>query len=337
VAKAKPRRVKPKEKAFSLPKGWYRKTAEAIFDELAKDLGPLKADTAWRYLFAAVAWFQPLKDGPYLHLNDQLKNKGGKALAKRGEEFLKANLAPGSNLEPTELIDQFAQRYTKERDAQGITEKWQRNNVTGNSFEAALQVLIHRINDVWPARTPSLNTLRGFELAPEGYHSRPDLVLFSAFDFRLLISTKWTLRKERLGTYLHEAYFYKQRRPDIQVAFVVSEFNLNILDWLAHDPLVDRVYHVNLPMLLAVHPPFPGTEPKGSVPLEKLIEKGGKRDDYARWLRLSRRLFDMSDLFADIEVLKAGGVPAPPADVDPEAEVEDESEELAADDEDSTA
>jgi hypothetical protein len=319
---------------FSLPKGWYRTTAEAIFNELANDLGPLRADTAWRYVYASVAWFETLDEGQYLHLNDQLGNKGGKELAKRGEEFLKANLAPGSKTPIGELVDQFGRRYTKERDSQGIKKKWQRNNITGNSFEAALQVLIHRINGVWPVRTPRLNTLRGFELAPVGYHSRPDLVLFSAFDFRLLISTKWTLRKERLGTYLHEAYFYKQRRPDVQVAFVVSEFNLNILDWLAHDPLVDRVYHVNLPMLLGVHPPFPGTEPKGSIPLEKLMGKGGQRDEYARWLRLSRRLFDMSALFADIETLKAGNVPAPvdTAVVDPDAEADDDSEESGGDD-----
>src|SRR5207249_4211581 len=134
--------------AFSLPKGWYRTTAEAIFDELAKDLGPLSAATAWRYLYASVVWFEERDGDRYLHLNDRLKTKGGKELAKRGEEFLQANLAAGSKLALDKVIDQFGSRYEAERTAQGIKTRWQRNNITGNSFEAALQVLIHRINGV---------------------------------------------------------------------------------------------------------------------------------------------------------------------------------------------
>ena len=51
-------------------------------------------------------------------------------------------------------------------------------NVTGAAFETAVQVLIHELCGLQPARTPSLHTLQGFELAPVGYHSRPDLVLF---------------------------------------------------------------------------------------------------------------------------------------------------------------
>jgi len=128
--------------------------------------------------------------------------------------------------------------------------------------------------------------------------------MFSARDFRLLISTKWTLRKERIGTYLHEAYFYKQRRPDVQVAFVVGEFNLNILEWLMYDPLVDRVYHLHLPMLLHVHQPFADLEPEADIPLSSLLERGRQREAYGRWLAISERLFDLSQLFADIELLR---------------------------------
>lgn len=313
---------------FSLPRGWYRARAEQIIDELTPTLGELSAQTAWRYLYASVVWFEERDGGSYLHLNDRLKTKSGKLQAKRGEEFLANTLTTKKPL--AEVVDQFGRHYQAERDRQGIKTRWQRNNITGNSFEAALQVLIHRINDVWPSRTPPLNTLRGFELAPIGYHSKPDLVLFTATDFRLLISTKWTMRKERLGTYLHEAYFYKQRRPDLQVAFVVSEFNINILDWLAHDPLVDRVYHINLPMLLHVHRPFAAIPDGGTIPLANLLRAGSDRDLYARWLRLSRRLFDLSSLFADIETLKRG---TGAVTVDPDAEDGGDEDEEAEDDE----
>jgi len=188
-------------------------------------------------------------------------------------------------------------------------------------------VLLDRVVGVTTAREPELRTLSGFELAPEGYHSRPDLALFSPDDFRLLISTKWTLRKERIGTYLHEAYFYKQRRPDLQVAFVVSEFNTNILTWLAHDPLVDRVYHVRLPMLLAVHTSFPRVAANGAVPKKTLLGDGKDVRDYQRWLGLRARVFDLSQLFADVTLLRPDAVPV----VDPEeiAEGEQDAEEEA--------
>jgi hypothetical protein len=311
---------------FSLPRGWYRAKAEQIVDDLVPTLGALTGETAWMYLYASVAWFEERANGSYLHLNDRLKTKSGQMQAKRGEQYLTSAITSSKPL--TEVIDQFGRHYQAERDLQGIKAGWQRNNITGNSFEATLQVLIHRINDVWPSRTPPLNSLRGFELAPVGYHSKPDLVLFTATDFRLLISTKWTLRKERLGTYLHEAYFYKQRRPDVQVAFVVSEFNINILDWLAHDPLVDRVYHINLPMLLHVHRPFPGIPDGGTIPLTNLLNAGNDRDQYARWLRLSRRLFDLSSLFEDIETLKRG---TGAITVDPDAEGGEEDEDAEDD------
>lgn len=210
----------------------------------------------------------------------------------------------------------------QERLRQTGVSSFQRNNITGASLEATLQVLIHEICGVLPARTPKLNTLRGFELAPAGYHSKPDLVLFSALDFRLLISTKWTLRKERIGTYLHEAYFYKQRRSDLQIAFVVSEFNLNIVEWLVNDPLVDRVYHVHRPMLLAVHQPFSRVAVGGTVLIADLVRPTQEAKEYGRWLALSDRLFDLSHLFADIEALKA-----PQTAVDPEISGDtDESE-----------
>ena len=306
---------------FILPSNWYRTTIERLVDEeLPPLLGPLTRQSAWKYVYACVLWAEPIGGTPYLHLNDRLSTQGGKELALRGEEYLRANLLDDPALDVKDGIDRIGKAYAAERESQGYSPTgWQRNNVTGGSFEATLQVLIHRLNGVMPSRSPNLRTLRGFELAPKGYHSRPDLALFSAADFRLLISTKWTMRKERLGTFLHEAYFYRQRRADLQVAFVVSEFNLNILEYLVSDPLVDRVYHVHLPMLLTAHEPFRSVETDGGIQRADLLgESGAEIRAYRRWLGVREKLFDLSRLFADIETLKG---PAE-ATVDPDA-VED--------------
>lgn len=310
--------------AFQLPPNWYVDTVKQLVGtDLPPILGPLTRDTAWKYVAAAVMWADKIEGEDFLHLNDRLSSKAGRDLAKRGEAYLDEHLAPGT---PTlDVIDQIGRAYAAERESQGYSPtRWQRNNVTGRSFEGILQELIDQLCGVRPAREPQLRTLRGFELAPVGYHSQPDLALFSPRDFRLLISTKWTLRKERIGTYLHEAYFYRQRRSDLQVAFVVSEFNLNIIEWLVSDPLVDRVYHVHLPMLLAVHEPFGGQE---TVSRAQLVEAGPDRRRYERWLGLGTRLFSLADLFDDIDRLREDA----PAPLDPQDHVVDMDAEADAD------
>jgi hypothetical protein len=311
--------AKPK---FKLPDGWYEATARAILEDagLQTVFGKPSPQTAWKYLLASVLWTETRGGVDYLHLNDRLKTKSGQQLSKRGEEFLADEFAPN----PTELIDLVGKAYSDERVKQGLKRGgWQRNNVTGASFEVVLQILTEQICGVKPKRTPALRTLRGFELAPVGYHSQPDLILFGERDFRMLISTKWTLRKERIGTYLHEAWFYRQRKPDLQIAFVVSEFNLNILEWLVLDPLVDRVYHVHKPMLLHVHAPYADQE---AVPRDLLLADTSETKAYQRWVALKNRLFDLEDLFKDVDRLNPDKAPQPDLLDAEEAEATDEIE-----------
>jgi hypothetical protein len=316
---------------FTLPANWYSETVGRLLDvELPPLLGPLTRENAWKYVVACVMWADVISGEPYLHLNDRLSTAGGRALASRGLEYLDEHFVPGEAT--LEQIDRIGRAYADERERQGYSrDRWQRNNVTGRSFESVLQELISRLCGVRPAREPQLRTLRGFELAPTGYHSQPDLALFSPFDFRLLVSTKWTLRKERIGTYLHEAYFYRQRRPDLQVAFVVAEFNVNIIEWLVGDALVDRVYHLHTPMLLDVHAPFAEHD---EIAADRLIAPSAERRRYERWLALGSRLFDLRDLFDDIDRLKSEATPAldpDEGDIDMDAEADaDEDAGLSA-------
>ena len=289
-------------KKYVRPKNWYPETVERLITkDLPPLLGPLTADSAWRYIYAIVMWPENANGVPYLHLqeSDKLENAAGRAFSARAADYLRQNLSGLGPCNPFAVVDQLGNADVADRLAKGFPRPKKRDpNVTGTAFETAIQVLINHLCGVLPARTPELNTLQGFELAPVGYHSKPDLALFDERNFRLLISTKWTLRKERIGTYLHEAFFYRQRRPDLQVAFVVSEFNMNILNWLSQDPLADRVYHVNKAMLLHL------TDPLLGISSEKLSREVVATDDYRRWLNVSERVFDLSALFSDVELLK---------------------------------
>jgi hypothetical protein len=300
-----------------------------LIDELGPKLGELTDENAWKYVAATVMWAEKRKVAEknggtedFLHLNDRLRTKSGQDLARRGLMWMDdGNFIAGKKA--LRHIDRIGQRYDRERKKAGKQGAWQRNNVTGRSFETVIQELIARRCGSRPSRESRLHSLQGFELAPSGYHSQPDLALFSERNFRILISTKWTLRKERIGTYLHEAYFYRRRRPDLQVAFVVAEFNPNILEWLVNDPLVDRVYHLHLPMFLAVHDPF-GT--RQEIPVDELRSPSIQRRRFERWVALGSKTFDLSQLFKDIRQLRAESPTSDPEDG--EDDVDDASLEL---------
>ncbi|AUZ33641.1 hypothetical protein C3B78_03600 [Arthrobacter sp. PGP41] len=296
-------------KNFKLPTGWYFSTITDLVDNVLPPLlGKLTVDNAWAYVYAITMWSENVDGTEYFHIieSDKLNTKNGRMLAARAADYLATHLVPGETRDPLTIVDQIGKARAEVRANQGFgPPKTKRDpNVTGAAFETALQVLVEKLCGVIPSRTPPLRTLQGFELAPEGYHSRPDLVLFGPRDFRLLISTKWTLRKERVGTYLHESYFYRKRRPDLQIAFVVNEFQPNILRHLSTDPLVDRVYHVNKRMLLDLRSPFAQLPPGTSIPVETLTGSNPDAKAYRQWISMEDRIFDLTDMFADIRMLR---------------------------------
>ena len=293
---------------FKLPPGWYRSTVTHLVENVLPPLlGELTTNTAWAYVYAITMWSENVSGHDYLHIveSDKLNTAAGRKLADRAAAYLSEHLVTGKSCDPFKIVDQIGSAYRAERANQGLgpPKKARDPNVTGAAFETSLQVLIGKLSGVTPSRTPDLRTLQGFELAPTGYHSRPDLVLFGPRDFRLLISTKWTLRKERIGTYLHESYFYRRRRPDLQIAFGVNEFQPNILRHLSTDPLVDRVYHVNKRMLLALYAPFTALPEDADVPSSTLTRHHQNATEYRRWLHMHDYLFDLTDLFEDIASL----------------------------------
>jgi len=311
------------------PPSWYSDTVSKLIDEvLPAILGPLSDDRAWAYLYACTLWTEKIGDDELLHLNDKLRSKGGREQALRGLEWMEKNFLPADadgDRDPRLHLDKVFQQYLYDRPDQA-KQPPQRNNPTGRTFETCIQELIHRLCGIRPAREPQLSTLAGFELVPPGYHSQPDLALFGPRDFRLVISTKWTLRKERIGTYLHESWFYKQRKADLQTVFVLNDFNSNILQWLVSDPLCDRVYHPAKQMLLATYDPFDGATEISSA---DLIDRK-KREKYERYLSLDTRIHDLKDLFRDVRRLKAVDAPLDPVeDVGPDDDLEEDDDDEA--------
>src|SRR4051794_20636115 len=86
--------------AFQLPANWYTDTiAELVGQELPTKFGPLTKENAWKYVVACVMWAEKVSgaEGLYPHLNARLRSAAGRALAKRGEDYLNEHFATGGN------------------------------------------------------------------------------------------------------------------------------------------------------------------------------------------------------------------------------------------------
>jgi hypothetical protein len=78
-------------------------------------------------------------------------------------------------------------------------------------------------------------------------------------------------------------------------------------------------------MLLAVHEPF---RDKEEIDRKTLVEQSRERERYERWLGLGSRLFDLSQLFEDVNRLKPEAAPPPDPDDSSEPTEDDEDVDL---------
>jgi len=276
----------------------YEGVLRTIFDETQKEKGiKLSEKTAWQFLYRALLWLEKIgnEEVPHIREVNDLKKRIWLDRGKRLAAFL------NSNLEPT--ADPLSNRVGLLYEASNARKEQQKQNIVGTGFEYSLSILIKQFCSVAPLVKPKLNQLQGFELAPLRFVQQPDLALFDSQDFRILVSSKWSLRKDRLGEQLYEASFYRKRRPDLYIVFVVNEFDPSRLFHLARAPEVDRVYHVHLPALLDVYDPFPN---QPTISRDYLIGDSEIAKRYQIYQNLKRDIRDLSELFSDIKRVKPG-------------------------------
>jgi len=121
----------------------------------------------------------------------------------------------------------------------------QRQNYLGIGFVCTVKELVKRFVGYDPLMEVDVEDLKGFEDVRRYPRRRADLVLLNERDFRVLLSTKWSLRHDRLKDLLNEAEFYKRRRPELMVLVVTNEFMSSRLARVAENGNIDYVIHVN--------------------------------------------------------------------------------------------
>jgi len=68
-----------------------------------------------------------------------------------------------------------------------------------------------------------------------------------------IVSTKWSIRHDRLRDLLDECRVYKDHRPTVKFLVVTNEFMPARLKRLIENPCIDKVFHVNQDLVKRVN------------------------------------------------------------------------------------
>jgi len=276
---------------------------QKIEQAMKSDGAELTPTSAWNFLYRYNLDFKAGR--PHIAESNVLTTKAWSERAARVTSWLADNLAPGKTLSDAEIGVRLGLGNSP---GAGGT------NATGAGLEQALAFLIDRFTGHRPLVRQSLTTFKGYEIVRKGEVDELDLALMSKDDLRLIISCFWTSRRDRISSDLYESVFVRRRRPDIQVAFVVNEFQPSILNALLTSPDVDAVYHVCRDAVLRAHAPG---SPNDSITVGELAADSARARAVTQFMNLKARLKDVSQLFDDVKVIARDVVAATPNSGDP--------------------
>lgn len=268
----------------------------SFVDEYFEDKS-LTDQNAWQHIYRLV-WSKnsDVDNLPEIKESNKLEDTHiWETRARRAEKYLNNQL--GVNYQDSNF-DLIFKSYVNENDIGLDSQKANniRGNVRGEGFEYVTQYVIKELCDVEPLMKKDVSELQGYETAKSSSVTQPDLILFSEQDYSLLMSTKWTLRKDRLKQFLHEAEFYRKRRPDLNITMVTNDIDTNYLTDLIENEFIDRIYHIHKPLLFEIYEPLDGE----SVDFEGLLEE----NDIHKYIQLNEHLYDIRDLFDDINRMR---------------------------------
>ena len=265
-------------------------------EEYFKDKS-LTENNAWQHIYRLV-WSKNsnVDELPEIKESNKLENTDiWETRARRAERYLSDNL--GVNYQDPNF-DLIFKAYVEENDLELDSRKASniRGNIRGEGFEHVVQYVIKEVCGVEPLMKKSVSELQGYETAESSSVTQPDLILFSEQDYSLLMSTKWTLRKDRLKQFLHEAEFYRKRRPDLNITMVTNDIDTNYLTDLIENEFTDRIYHIHKPLLFELYQPLNDE----SLDFDGLLEES----DIHKYIQLNEQLYDLQDLFDDVNRMR---------------------------------
>lgn len=209
---------------------------------------------AWLAIYQALLWFEP---NGYLHIidADKLRNRPSGVLnawQKRAlavQNFIESHLNCSSAELPSKL-DQLM----RNPEYHGL----QRQNPLGIAFIASVKFLLAKYGD--PGMTlrdevPATDLFPGIQLPGRSVAPSVDLAAFKGERLVAIISTKWSIRHDRIGDLVSECRAYKAAsywsRP-FKYLVATNEFDPARLSKVIEDTCFDGVFHVHKPAVAEV-------------------------------------------------------------------------------------
>lgn len=237
-----------------------KSTAADVSVELFKNSmfpGGLSADNIWLGIYQVLMWPEPInpaKDKFLLHIIEanslrppqgQTTNisKIWKSRAQMVGEYMASCLGISQN----DLNDKIGLLSKHPR--------WigkQMNNTTGNGFVGLMAHCLREFtkgNWEFVTERPANTVFPNIRMVGRSQNPKIDILGIRDGDIRAIISTKWSLRHDRIGDITTECTTYKaealRNRIPLAFYFVTNEFEPSRLNKMLDDTCLDGIVHVH--------------------------------------------------------------------------------------------
>ena len=199
----------------------------------------------WKTTYRVLLWYDKAGNEWLPHIIDfnliKKKDSAWYKHARRVDEYLKREF----DVENVgDHVDQLMSVAGK---------KIQRQNYLGIGFTCLVQETLRRFCKVTSRMEVAVGNIPGFEDAERlrpGFGNKPiDLIVKDENDFRVIISSKWSMRHDRIDEMIEQARILKQIRPNLTFLAVTNEFMRGRLQRALRGDPIDAIYHVQLPLL----------------------------------------------------------------------------------------
>ena len=196
----------------------------------------VRSYNAWKVVYELLWWCVDIDGQTVPHIveiNMLKKSKSWLDRALKAKRYLSKEMGV--------QYDQLCDRLDMLMKGLGIMGR-QRHNYLGRGFSATIKSLLLFISNLNAEKEASYALIPGLKDIGRG---KVDISIPPPPDTRIIISTKWSLRHDRLKDLLNEASECKRRRADIKFLVVTNEFIPSRIKHLAEHPNIDGVYHVH--------------------------------------------------------------------------------------------
>ncbi|MFQ5902413.1 MAG: hypothetical protein ACE5JO_01870 [Candidatus Binatia bacterium] len=222
-------------------------------------LGPWTGNPAdyWKGIYQALLWYE--HGVPHIVEANDLK----KAIWRRRAKTVEQTLAQALGCRPRDVsyrVDQLL----KNRLLRGQ----QRQNPLGTGFAASLVYLLSlhsaQIYQFIPEGKVGVDVFRGVTGTPP--RERVDITVLRNGKEYAIISTKWSIRHDRLKDWLDECDFYKTRARLPFYFVATNEYGRGRLRKVLQNQCQNGLYHVNRDLLLRLHDDDASLQPIEDLP-----------------------------------------------------------------------